>query len=178
MRNCLNYIIVSIAILLSASCANKDDQTIGSPEQVLPGLWRIDSVELSGYNEGVTYRGSTFFTDTVLLQVGKIQISSFSIDSLEALDLGQHRVECMLDISEGEMSVALTSLYEIGAEWKATIFYNGPDGFQLIDTPIEEFYTTAHIFNNFYTLEIVDNHTAKLWTSNDTENHVISLTRD
>lgn len=178
MRNLLNYIIPTIAILLSASCTNNENQPIGSPEQVLPGLWRIDTVELIDYNAGVTYQGNTFFNDTILLHVGKIQISSFSLDSLEALDLGQHRVECLLNINGGEMNVALNSLFKTGTGWKATILYNGPDGFQEIDTPIEEFYSTAHIFHNFYTLEIVDNHTVKLWTLNEAENHVISLTRD
>ena len=178
MMRSINYLLTSAAILTLLCCTKKDEQFTGSPEEVLPGQWRIESVELTDYDGGVTYQGSTFFHDTVLINVGIIQISSFSLDSLEAVDLGQHKVECLLEISGGQMDVSINSLFMSGTDWRATIFYNGPDGYQLIDTPIEEFYSTAHIFNNFYTLEIEDNHTVKLWTSNEKENHVITLVRD
>lgn len=178
MRISVIFILSFVTILLQVSCTDKEDQPIGSPEQVLPGLWRIDTVELIDYITGITYQGNTFFNDTVLHHVGKIQISSFSLDSLEAIDLGEHRVECTLDIDGEEMNVAITALFKTGTEWKATIFYNGPDGFQLIDTPIEEFYSTTHIFHNFYTLEIADNDHIRLWTTNEAKNHVMSLARD
>jgi hypothetical protein len=177
MVKIVNYVVAFGAMLIYLSCTQKDEHVIGSPEVVLPGVWNIVSVELTDYDEGVSYEGSTFFNDTVLTNVGIIQISSFSLDSLEALDLGQHKVECLLEISGGQMSVSINSLFRNGTDWRANIFYNGPEGYQAIDTPIEEFYSTAHIFNNFYTMEIEDHDTVKLWTSNANENHVITLVR-
>ena len=173
-----DYFITLFVVLFLVCCTKKEEQVIGSPEEVLPGLWRIDSVKLTDYDKGVTFQGNTFFNDTILINVGTIQISPFSIDSLEALDLEQHRVECLLEMGAERMSVSLNSTFLIGADWFAAIRYNGPGGYQLIDTPIEEFYYSAHIFNNHYILEIVDNNTVTLWTSNDMENHVISLVRN
>jgi len=178
MKRFVDCLIAFVVVLILVCCTKKEDQVIGSPEEVLPGLWSIDSVKLTDYDEGVTFQGKTFFNDTILVDVGKIQISPFSIDSLEPLDLEQHRVECLLEISAGQMSVSLNSLFMSGTDWWAAIRYNGPDGFQLIDTPIEEFYYTAHIFNNNYTLVIEDTNTVKLRTSNDNENHVITLVRN
>lgn len=173
-----DYLIASVGILMLLCCKNKEEVVVGTPEQVLPGLWKIESVQLTDYEKGITYQGSTFFKDTTLFNVGRIQINTFSIDSLELLDLEKHRVECLLEISGGQMEVSLNSLFMNGTEWWAAIRYNGPGGYQLIDTPVEEFYYTSHIFNNSYTVVIVDNDNVQLSTFNGEENHVISLARN
>lgn len=170
-------LFIVVTILNCAGCSKEDDQVCGSPEEVLPGFWKIESVRLTDYGMDVTYQGSTFFNDTVLFDVGSIQIDPFSLDSLEAKDLEKHKVECRLQISDGQMEVSMNSLFMGGGEMFAAIRYNGPSGPQLLDTQIEEFYYSSHIFNNLYTLEITDADNVKLPTSNDKENHIITLIR-
>jgi hypothetical protein len=165
-------------MLMLVSCKNKEEDVVGTPEQVLPGVWQIESVKLTDYEKGVTFQGSTFFNDTTLFNVGRIQINTFALDTLEAIDLENYSVECLLEISSGQMEVSLNSLFMGGAEWWAAIRYNGPSGYQLIDTTVEEFYYSSHIFNNSYTVVIEDNYNMQLLTFNDEENHIITLVRN
>jgi len=178
MKRFKDYLIASVGIIMLLSCKNKEEDIVGTPEEVLPGNWKIESVQLTDYENGVTFDGSTYFSDTTLFNVGTIQITPFSLDSLEPVDLEKHMVECLLEIRDGQMEVSLNSLFMSGTELWATIRYNGPGGYQLIDTPVEEFYYTSHIFNNRYRVIIVDNDNLQLSTVNDEENHVITLVRD
>ena len=175
MKN-INYYLFSILISVAlVNCVKEEDQILGQAEEVLPGLWSIDSVTLPGGGKGISYQGHTFYSDTTLLNIGSIEINQFSADTMGSYE---SRLACELTIGGESIPVSMNSIFLSGKQLWANFAFNGPDGLHPIDTPAEEFYWSSYIFNNKnYIVEILDSKNIRLLKATDVENHILKLSK-
>ena len=168
------FILLSI---LSISCTSERAPLMTLAEHVIPGSWTIESIRLPGDPMGITYKGSTFFVDTVLFDLGSIDIPEFSADTLTSYIQNPGKVRCTVTIENESFPYSITSLFPSGEDIFAVIRYDGPDGAFLIETPGEKFVWSSFVFNNNYIITIFDKDHIELAKANDQGDHVISLKR-
>ena len=159
-------------------CSKEENEILRQAEMVLPGTWKIESVQLPKYGLGVTYQGNTFVADTILYNIGSIEIQSFSTDTLDLQYHENSKVNCNLFIEDDFIPISLNKLFLSGEDLFSYFRYNGPDGFEPIDNPGEEFFYSSHIFYNNYIIRIIDSKNVKLLKASDQNNTIISLTKN
>jgi hypothetical protein len=163
-----------IVVFLLPACTKSDDQVLHRAELILPGLWNIESVTLPANPMGVKYQGSTFYTDTTLLNVGSLFINSFSLDKKE---LHSTDIDCELTIDNQPVHLSMDAVFTSGDELWATFESGAPEGVYSIVTPAEGFYWSAQILNSNYIVDIIDGDNIRLLRANDQENHIILLSK-
>jgi hypothetical protein len=150
---------------------------LSQAESALPGSWHIESIRLPGYGLGITYQGQTFYSDTILYEVGELEITSFSGDTLSYSDSQFGNVECTLLMDNQVFPVGIRTLFISGDEIFSGFEYNGPEGTFPIVTNAEKFFWSSNIFNNNYFIRIIDEDYVQLAKANDSDDHVITLRR-
>ena len=173
-----NYITILLFAGILLGCTNERMKLLSEAEKVLPGNWRIESVRLPKDGLGITYQGNTFIADTILFEVGSIEINNFSADTLPHLANHQHgKVKCNLTIGNEVFPIAITRLFISGDEIFSGFEYNGPHGTFPINTDGEKFFWSSRIFNDNYIITIINEDKVELGKSNDRHDHVITLNR-
>ena len=165
--------VLLVAIFLG--CNREEQHLLSTAETVLPGNWYIEAVELPG-TYGTTYQGSTIRSDTIIFDVGTIEIDQFSIAELE-FDYAVPGVNCSVEILNEEFPYMIKHIFISGSEIFAYFRWNGPQGAFEISTPVEEFIWSSHIFNANYYVVVKDNDHIQLEKGNDRERHVIHMVR-
>jgi len=170
----IKIVIIPIILLLGlTNCREEKDPVLEYAEQVLPGLWKIDSVSISRNPNGVSYHGNTFYIDTTFYNIGTFEIDPFSSDSLRWYN---KVLECELTIEGESFPIGVDAMFRSINDLFTIFHYNGPDGVQPIDTPAKEFFWTANIFIGNYVMYINDPDHLMAVRSND-ENDVVFLSR-
>ena len=126
---------------------------------------------------GITYQGNTFYVDTILFDIGSIEIPEFSGDTLNSINLNPGKVRLTVTIENESFPYSINSLTTSGDEIFSIIRYNGPPGSFPIDTPGEKFLWSTFVFNSNYVITIIDNDHIELAKANDKNDHVITLKR-
>lgn len=166
-------ILVFVAIFLS--CNQEEQHLLSSAEAILPGNWYIEAVELPA-NSRITYQGNSIRTDTILFDVGTIEIGPFSIADLDQ-DYEVPGVNCTATILNEVFPYMIKHIIIAQSEIFVYFRWNGPYGVYEINTPGEEFIWSSFIFNNSYYVVVTDNDHIQLEKANDRESHVIHMSR-
>lgn len=169
--------LLQFVILLSIfSCSTERMQILDKAEKILPGNWKIESVQLPRDHNGVTYQGITFFTDTILYDVGSLELAEFSADTLS--HEGDGKVSCNVSIGADHFPFSLNFLTISGENIFTRFQYNGAHGIHYPNTPGEEFIWSSLIFNNNYVITIINNNLVELAKANEQHDNVITLRRE
>ncbi|HZY10423.1 MAG TPA: hypothetical protein VFF29_04650 [Bacteroidota bacterium] len=170
------YQLLLLTLALSFSCNLEEGRLLNRVEDVLPGNWHIESVELPGYGLGITYEGNTFYNDTILYDVGTIEIAPFDIEKLDLQNPNAPPVPCLLTIKTEAFPYQIKRLFISGDEAFSNFGYAG-EGVNIIDTPGEEFIWSSDIFDNNYYIVIIDDNHIRLEKGNNRDGHVLTLER-
>ena len=168
--------LLFLTLPLSFSCNLEEGRLLNRSEDVLPGTWQIESVALPGYGLGITYEGNTFYGDTILYDVGEIEIEQFQSSRLDLQSTDGYHVPCTLTLKNEIFDYRIDRLFISGDELFAGFRPSG-EGVNIIDTPGEEFLSTSHIFNNNYYIVIIDDNHIRLEKGNNRQGHVLTLER-
>lgn len=164
-----------LLVAICLSCNREEQHLITLAETVLPGKWRIEAVEIPG-NCGMIYQGTSIRTDTIIFDVGTIEIDQFSIATLD-FDYEIPGVNCSVNIMNEEFPYMIKHIFITGSEIFAYFRWNGPQGVFEISTPGKEFLSSSHIFNENYYVVVEDNNHIQLEKGNDREGRVIHMVR-
>lgn len=171
-------LLLPIFLLVSLmSCSADRLKLYEEAEQILPGEWAIESIQLPAYGPGITYQGNTFVVDTILFDVGSVVISDFTVDHLNKLSDYDTDIICTVTIGNEDFPFKIAHLSVSKDEWFSQFEYNGPDGSFPIVTPGEQFIWSSHVFNNNYIINVIDEDHIQLLKANDRDDDIISLSR-
>lgn len=174
MKKIKLLILPIIAITLLTACTKGEDLILDQAEEIMPGLWTIESIKLPGNPMGIKYQGNAFYRDTTLLNVGSLFINSFSLNKKE---LHSTEIDCELTIDNQPVHLSMDAVFTSGDELWATFESGVPEGVYSIVTPAERFYWSAQILNSNYIVDIIDGDNIRLLRANDQENHIILLSK-
>lgn len=156
-------------------CNREEKHLIATAETVLPGNWHIEAVELRG-NYGIKYEGSPIRSDTIINDLGTIEIDKFSVAALD-YDYEVPGVSCRVEILNEEFPFMIKQIIITGSEIFGYFRWNLPEGVHEFDSTTEEFVWSSRIFNNNYYVVIKNNNSIQLEKANNRKGHVIYLER-
>ena len=174
MKNSKYCLFLLVIILGLTNCREEKDPILEYAEQVLPGLWKIDSVNLPRDPTGISYQGTEFFVDTTLFNLGSFEINPFSTDTA---GIYETRLPCELIIDGEPFPVSMDNIYIAGRQLWTNFGSNRPPGVYPIETHPQEFYSSARIFNGNYVVYINDVDHMVFVRSNDAARGIIYLSR-
>src|SRR5687768_17138443 len=102
--------------ILAISCTSERISLMNLAEHVIPGTLRIESIRLPENPIGTTYHGNTFYVDTILFDIGRIEIPEFSVDSLNSEIVNPGKVRCTLTIGTESFPYSINDLFPSGEE--------------------------------------------------------------
>lgn len=151
---------IIFSMLLFYSCTNDVHQYQFSSdfEQILPGQWQIESIQLESAIEGITYKGTTFYHDTTLLDVGQVEFGTFGFIPSRWSSWDQpvtSSIAVNLKLDDENFPFIIAELDPHGLDF---VGYFQPinQSIDSIDTPGEQFVWSSYVFfhNNYWlTLE-------------------------
>jgi len=173
----MKFSIVSIVIsciALFCSCTADTHQFTSDFQQILPGKWQIESIQLQFRSDGITYQGNTFYHDTTLLDVGEIEFGSFGFREFSWDQPVTTSIAGNLKIENESFPFVIDELILSGHEIFGFFYLDQNSWIDSIDTPGEEFVSSAHLFNSNYWVTMTGESHIRLETFNST-GHVMEM---
>jgi hypothetical protein len=157
MKNQVAVISVVLVYLLLSSCAKNDGNSLRFIEQKLPGKWNIESVTIPSWGSGIKYKGETFYHDTILYDIGSLEIPPFSTDLLDLNSKADSTYRCNLIIEGDTFNILIEHLFMSGSDY-FVYFRQGYSDLFGTENQNAAFLSTSRLFNfNAYLFIINDN---------------------
>ncbi len=156
------------------SCSDKHEYS-SDIEQIFPGRWRIVSFNVEPGSDGITYQGQTFFQDTILTDIGEIEIQPFEFEVRNSGSPVSYDVDCTVKIGDEEFPYRIDHMYVWGDDMLGDFEINLPPGAHPISTPGEEFIWSSNIFNRNYFIIIEDANHLRFDNGTSNRSQVIEL---
>jgi hypothetical protein len=157
MKNPVAVISVVLVYLLISSCAKNDEKALSLIEQKLPGKWNIESVTILSLGSGINYQGETFYHDTILYDIGSLEIPIFSTDLLDLNSFADSAYKCKLIIEGDTFNIRIEHLFMSGSDY-FVYFRHGYSDLFGTENQNAAFLNTSRLLNfNAYLFIINDN---------------------
>lgn len=167
-------LITAILFLALMSCHREERLLLRKAEKVLPGSWLIESIDINP-DPILFHDGAQIINDTILYDVGIMQIPEFSTDSLE-LGIELRPLVMRLEINDKAMQVNMDRLFlttddEYFVYWRTdeNADWSGEEG---------KFVTSSELFDRNHVMEIIDDDHIEFVPANGDTDQRITLIRE
>jgi len=176
MKNLFTIITIVLATQLFLNCKKNDEKPLKLIEQKLPGKWNIESVSIPGWGGGVKYKGETFYHDTILYNIGYLEIPPFSTDLLDLNSISDSIYQCTLIIESDTFIIHLEQLFMSDADYFVYFRQEFSDLF-LTQNQNAAFLSSSRLLNFNSWLYIVNDNQIRIKKASGNDDYTIILSK-